>query len=258
MDALAPVLKSHPGPSVLAFSVIFRLVHHLLKRLPVPKVVKQNDFHSWKWRNLSVSMVHSLLTGAWALICVVVCPEMLSNLHSNHTPLSYLLVCVSTGYFVQDAGDIILSGQARGSWEFLVHHVLVISSFLYTLYTQVYVAGAVMALFVEVNSVTLHLRLMLKLACAQSSSLYYINKFINILTYVTFRLGTQFYLTWYIIHNYSWLDHGGFFLFAMMIMNVMMVIYFFRLLRSDFLSGGKSLVRQDFAHNNNTRKFLHE
>lgn len=33
------------------------------------------------------------------------------------TPLS--------GYFVQDAGDIILAGHARGSWEFLLHHALV-------------------------------------------------------------------------------------------------------------------------------------
>lgn len=68
MDALLPVLKSHPGPSVLVCSLLFRVVHQLLQRLPVPKVVKQNELHSWKWRNLSVSMVHSLLTGAWALI----------------------------------------------------------------------------------------------------------------------------------------------------------------------------------------------
>lgn len=30
-----------------------------------------------------------------------------------------------SGYFVQDAADIILTGHARGSWEFLLHHVLV-------------------------------------------------------------------------------------------------------------------------------------
>lgn len=67
MDALLPVLKSHPGQSVLVCSLLFRVAHRLLQRLPVPKVVKENDFRSWKWRNLSVSMVHSLLTGPWAL-----------------------------------------------------------------------------------------------------------------------------------------------------------------------------------------------
>ncbi|KAK9521072.1 hypothetical protein VZT92_020911 [Zoarces viviparus] len=254
MDALVPVLKRHPGKSVLVFALIFKVIHRLLQRLPVPKVVKQDDWKSWKWRNLSVSMVHSVLTGSWALTCVLVWPETLSNLHSYHTPLSYLLVCVSTGYFVQDAGDIILTGHARQSWEFLLHHVLVISCFLYALFTELYVAGAVVALFVEVNSVTLHLRLMLKLAAVQASSFYHINKLVNIVTYLTFRLGTQFYLTWYIVHNYTWLNQGLFFLIAMMMMNVMILIYFYRLLRADFF-WNKRPVRLNGTQNNNSKKF---
>ncbi|XP_008295368.1 TLC domain-containing protein 1 [Stegastes partitus] len=253
MEAL---LKSHPGPSVLVFSLLFRVVHQLLQKLPVPKVVRQDEFRFWKWKNLSISMVHSLLTGTWTLICAVVWPETLTNLYSYHCPSSYLLVCVSTGYFVQDAGDIILTGHARGSWEFLLHHALVIMAFLYALFTQRYVAGAVVALLVEVNSVTLHLRLMLKLAGAQSSSTYYINKFANLLTYVTFRLSAQFYLTWYIIHNYSWLDHGSYFLISMVMMNIMILIYFYRLLRTDFFSHTKRYVGQNGTHNNNSKKFL--
>ncbi|XP_029374226.1 TLC domain-containing protein 1 isoform X1 [Echeneis naucrates] len=256
MEALLPLVKSHPGPSVLVFSMLFRVVHRLLQRLPVPKVVKQDEFRSWKWRNLSVSMVHSLLTGSWALTCVVVWPELLNNIYSYHTPLSYLLVCVSTGYFVQDAGDIILTGHALGSWEFLLHHALVVWCFLYALYTHLYVAGAVIALFVEVNSVTLHLRLMLKLASAQSSSMYQLNKFANLFTYIMFRLSTQFYLTWYIIHNYSWLDHGGFFLVTMVMMNIMILIYFYRLLRADFFPKRISYTGHNGIHNNNSKKFL--
>ncbi|CAM9345189.1 unnamed protein product [Lampetra planeri] len=189
METLTPVLKSHPGPSVLLFSLLFRLIHRLLQRLPVPKVVRRDDLHSWKWRNLSVSMVHSLLTGDMGL-------------------------------------DLL------------------------------YVAGAVIALFVEVNSVTLHLRLMLKLAGAQSSYMYHINKFANLFTYITFRLSTQFYLTWYIAHNYSWLDHGGYFLASMIVMNIMILIYFYRLLRADFFSRSKSHLGQNGAQNNNSRKFL--
>ncbi|XP_061733370.1 TLC domain-containing protein 1 [Nerophis ophidion] len=234
MDSLFLMLKNNPGPSVCLFSLIFRGIHGLLQRLPLPKLVHQDEFRSWKWKNLSVSMVHSLLTGTWALTCAIIWPETLHDLRAFHTPLSYLLVCVSTGYFVQDAADIILTGHGRGSWEFLIHHALVISAFLYALYTQLYVAGAVVALFVEVNSVTLHLRLLLKLAGATSSTLYYINKIVNIFTFITFRLCSQFYLTWYILQNYSWLEHAAFFLFAIMVMNVMILVYFYRLLRSDF------------------------
>ncbi|XP_029374228.1 TLC domain-containing protein 1 isoform X3 [Echeneis naucrates] len=160
------------------------------------------------------------------------------------------------GYFVQDAGDIILTGHALGSWEFLLHHALVVWCFLYALYTHLYVAGAVIALFVEVNSVTLHLRLMLKLASAQSSSMYQLNKFANLFTYIMFRLSTQFYLTWYIIHNYSWLDHGGFFLVTMVMMNIMILIYFYRLLRADFFPKRISYTGHNGIHNNNSKKFL--
>uniref|UniRef100_A0A667YBB6 TLC domain containing 1 n=1 Tax=Myripristis murdjan TaxID=586833 RepID=A0A667YBB6_9TELE len=250
MESLFPVLQSHPGPSILVCSLFFRLAHRLLQTLPVPKLVKQDDFRSWKWRNLSVSMVHSLLTGTWAVTCVIRYPAMLYEQLIFFSPSSFL-----TGYFVQDAGDIILTGHAKGSWEFLLHHALVIWCFLYALYTQLYVAGAVIALFVEVNSVTLHLRLMLKLAGAQSSAVYQINKLLNVFTYITFRLSAQFYLTWYIVHNYASLDHGGYFLVTMVVMNIMILIYFYRLLRADFLPRRKSCVGQNGTHNN-SRKFL--
>lgn len=29
------------------------------------------------------------------------------------------------GYFIHDTVDIVVSGQARASWEYLVHHVMV-------------------------------------------------------------------------------------------------------------------------------------
>ena len=67
MDALVPVMKRHPGAAVLLFSLIFRGIRRLLCRLPVPEVVKQDAHRLWRWRNLSLSLVHSVLTGTWAL-----------------------------------------------------------------------------------------------------------------------------------------------------------------------------------------------
>ncbi|XP_036380537.1 TLC domain-containing protein 1 [Megalops cyprinoides] len=239
MEGLLSVMQLRPGLFVAASSLMFRVVHRLLQTLPRPKAVESDAFRAWKWKNLSVSLVHSLLTGTLAVTCMVLCPEMLYKIYSTFTPLSYLLICISTGYFIQDACDIILSGYAKGSWEFLLHHSLVIWCFLYALYTRHYVAGAVIALFVEVNSVFLHTRLLLKLAGAQSTPLYTLNKLINLFTYVSFRLSAQFYITWYILHNYSWLDHGGYFLSTMVLMNIMILIYFYRLLRADFFPSRK-------------------
>lgn len=127
----------------------------------------------------------------------------------------------------------------------------VIWTFLYAVLTRHYVAGAVVALLVEVNSVFLHLRLMLKMAeVAKDSLLYTINKLLNVTTYTSFRLGAQFYLTWYILFNYSWLDHAGYFLASMMLMNIMILIYFYRLLRADFFS--------KHSQSNCTRKFAQD
>uniref|UniRef100_A0A3B3V051 TLC domain containing 1 n=1 Tax=Poecilia latipinna TaxID=48699 RepID=A0A3B3V051_9TELE len=238
MEALLSVLKGHPGPAVLVCSLLFRVAHQLLQRLPVPTVVRQDAF-------LTALSIHSFL---FLFLWIV---HVFTSHHINTKLLFF-----SPGYFVHDAGDIILTGHGRGSWEFLLHHAMVIWCFLYALYTQLYIAGALIALFVEVNSVTLHLRLMLKLANAQSSSIYHINKIVNLFTYVMFRLGTQFYLTWYIVHNYSWLDHGGYFLITMMMMNIMMVIYFYRLLRTDFFPRSKRYTGQNGTHNNNSKKFL--
>ncbi|KAI7796475.1 TLC domain-containing protein 1 [Triplophysa rosa] len=237
MDTWLNQVQKHPALSVLCCSVAFRILHRLLQTVPSPSIVDADPWRSWKWKNLSVSLVHSLLTGTWAVACVIQHPVMVHEIRSTYTPPSYLLVIVSSGYFMQDAGDIIFSGYAKASWEFLLHHVMVIWCFLYAVFTHLYVAGAVVALFVEVNSVFLHTRLLLKLAkVAPNSLLYSINKVVNVLTYVVFRLGAQCYLTWYIIYHYSSLDHAFCFLITMFLMDIMILVYFYRLLCTDFFS----------------------
>jgi len=245
MEALVAWAHRNTALAVVCFALAFRGAHHLLRDLPRPKVVTVDAFRTWKWRNLSVSLVHSTLTGIWAITSLILEPDMLQKIYSFYTPMSYLLVCVSSGYFVQDACDIIFTGHAKGSWEFLLHHFLVLCSFLYTLFTWHYVAGAVVALLVEVNSVTLHLRLMLKLAEAQHSPFYKANRLLNVFTYVCFRLSAQFYLTWYIWKNYHWLDHAAYFMVTMFLMNTMILVYFYRLIRADFFPRRKRHVEQN-------------
>ncbi|KAI5096666.1 calfacilitin [Silurus meridionalis] len=251
MDGWLIEVQRRPVLCVFCSTLAFRLLQTLLKFLPRPNAVSCDPWKSYKWKNLSVSLVHSLLTGTWAIFCVLQYPAMVYEIHSSFTPVSYLLVVVSTGYFIEDAGDILFSGYVRESWEFLLHHFLVIWTFLYAVLTSHYVAGAVVALFVEVNSVFLHSRLMLKMAEVPKDSLIYtINKVLNFTTYVIFRLGAQLYLTMYILVNYSQLDHAAYFLASMMLMNIMILIYFYRLLRADFFS--------KHSRSNGTRKFAQD
>ncbi|MBN3292161.1 TLCD1 protein, partial [Polypterus senegalus] len=250
MEAALTIFQNYPTLSILVWALLFRGLHRLLRELPLPRCVVQDRIKTWRWRNLSVSLVHSIVTGPGALCCVFLKPDMLVDIMLSFSHAAYLLVCVSSGYFIQDAADIIISGQSQASWEFLVHHALVISSFLYTIYTHRYVAGSVLALFVEMNSIFLHSRLLLKLANAQTSDLYRVNKYVNLATYVLFRLGAQFYITWYILYNFNTLVHPSFFLVALMLMNLMILVYFYRLLRTDFLRPPKSRIVLNGTNNN--------
>ncbi|XP_016151542.1 TLC domain-containing protein 1 [Sinocyclocheilus grahami] len=124
MDTWLNEVQKHPALYVLCCSVIFRILHRFLQTVPSPGTVEVDPWRMWKWRNLSVSLVHSLLTGIWAVACIIQHPVMVHEIHSTYTPSAYMLVVVSSGYFIQDAADIIFSGYAKASWEFLLHHVM--------------------------------------------------------------------------------------------------------------------------------------
>ncbi|KAF5907002.1 calfacilitin, partial [Clarias magur] len=123
MDGWLREVERRPILSVLCSSLAFMLLETLLKVLPRPHAINRDPWKSFKWKNLSVSLVHSLLTGPWAIFCVFQYPLIVYDLNSS-TPVSYLLVVVSTGYFIHDARDIMFSGYARESWEFLLHHIM--------------------------------------------------------------------------------------------------------------------------------------
>lgn len=67
MDTWLNEVQKHPALYVLFFSVSFRILHRFLQTVPSPSIVDTDPWRTWKWRNLSVSLVHSLLTGTWAV-----------------------------------------------------------------------------------------------------------------------------------------------------------------------------------------------
>lgn len=52
--------------TVLGSAGAFKLVNATLGRLPIPHAVAKKD--PWRWRNISTSLIHSTLTGAWAVL----------------------------------------------------------------------------------------------------------------------------------------------------------------------------------------------
>uniref|UniRef100_A0A8C6GWK3 TLC domain containing 1 n=1 Tax=Mus spicilegus TaxID=10103 RepID=A0A8C6GWK3_MUSSI len=161
-------------------------------------------------------------------------PEMLVEIETAWSASGYLLVCFSAGYFIHDTVDIVVSKQTRASWEYLVHHVMAMGAFFSGIFWKRFVGGGVLTLLVEVSNIFLTLRMMMKINNAQDLLLYKVNKYINLVMYFLFRLAPQAYLTKFFLQYAGQRTLGTFLLAILLMLDLMILIYFSRLLRSDF------------------------
>ncbi|XP_049714820.1 TLC domain-containing protein 1 isoform X3 [Elephas maximus indicus] len=161
-------------------------------------------------------------------------PEMLVEIETAWSLSGYLLVCFSAGYFIHDTVDIVVSRQARASWEYLVHHVMAMGAFFSGIFWSSFVGGGVLTLLVEVSNIFLTIRMMMKINNAQDLLLYRVNKYVNLVMYFLFRLAPQAYLTHFFLRYTGQRNLGTFLLGILLMLDVMILIYFSRLLRSDF------------------------
>uniref|UniRef100_A0A8C9UPC6 TLC domain containing 1 n=1 Tax=Spermophilus dauricus TaxID=99837 RepID=A0A8C9UPC6_SPEDA len=197
-------------PLLLGATLTFRALRRALCRLPLPAHVRTDPLRTWRWHNLLVSFAHSIVSGIWALLCLWQTPEMLVEIETAWSLSGYLLVCFSAGYFIHDTVDIVVSHQARASWEYLVHHVMAMGAFFSGIFWSSFVGGGVLTLLVEVSNIFLTIRMMMKINNAQDLLLY---RYAGQRTLGTFLLG------------------------ILLMLDVMILIYFSRLLRSDFCPG---------------------
>ncbi|XP_059187351.1 TLC domain-containing protein 2 [Centropristis striata] len=218
----------------------FRLVNAGVGRLPMPEAACRN---AWKWRNISTSSVHSFITAIWAVLCFFRHPQMAEDLIETHSVFSHALVSFSIGYFIYDFLDMMRNQQLSQCWELLFHHVVVITCFGLSVVSCRYVGFAVVALLVEINSVFLHLRQMLRMSSNASGTVYRVNSIINLGTYVVFRINTLAWMTRWLVLNRDNVPLLAYTLgsVGMAIMTCMNIVLFYRLLRSDFL---KSSTRE--------------
>ncbi|KAM5309211.1 TLC domain-containing protein 1 [Glossophaga mutica] len=219
---------------LLGATLTFRALRRALSRLPLPAHVRADPLRTWRWHNLLVSFAHSIVSGIWALLCVWQTPELLVEIETAWSLSGYLLVCFSAGYFIHDTVDIVVSRQARASWEYLVHHVMAMGAFFSGIFRSSFVGGGVITLLVEVSNIFLTIRMMMKINNAQNLLLYQINKYVNLIMYFLFRLAPQAYLTYFFLQYVGQGDQGTFLLGILLMLDIMILIYFSRLLRSDF------------------------
>ncbi|XP_068833282.1 TLC domain-containing protein 2 [Capricornis sumatraensis] len=163
----------------------FRGLHWGLQLLPTPGSAAQNR---WKWRNICVSLVHSLLTGAGALLGLSLYPQMAADPIHGHPPWALLLVAVSVGYFLADGTDLLWNQTLGQAWDLLCHHAVVVSCLSTAVLSGHYVGFSVVSLLLELNSTCLHLRQLLLLSRQAPSLAFSVTSWATLTTLALFRL----------------------------------------------------------------------
>uniref|UniRef100_A0A8D0L4W5 TLC domain containing 1 n=1 Tax=Sphenodon punctatus TaxID=8508 RepID=A0A8D0L4W5_SPHPU len=227
-----------------------------LRRLPLPAHVRPEPTRTWRWRNLLVSFVHSVVTGFWAVLGVWQTPGAMTDIVNTTSRSGHLLLCFSAGYFIHDTVDIVVSRQSRASWEYLVHHTMAISALFSGIFLDRFVAAGMLSLFVEVSNIFLTMRMMLRLSNLPAPTLYRANKYINLVMYLLFRLAPQAYLTWYFVRYVEVRGQGALLMVNLFLLDAMILMYFSRLLRSDFFPDLRKRRDGEDAARDGEKKFL--
>lgn len=107
-------------------------------------------------------------------------------------------------------------------------------------------------LFVEVSNIFLTIRMLMRLGHLPYPVLYKVNKYVNLVMYFLFRLVPQAYLSWYFVRYVEVRGVGAFLTVNLILLDTMILVYFSRLLRTDFWS--KPQQRDP----DNERKFLND
>uniref|UniRef100_H2ZDG0 TLC domain-containing protein n=1 Tax=Ciona savignyi TaxID=51511 RepID=H2ZDG0_CIOSA len=183
------ISSSQDALTVASFAVLFKIISMLfIKYLPVSKhataVGKQ-----FRWYNISVSLLHSLISSIGALYCFYLDPDLTTDIINRYTPEAHLIACFSTGYFIHDFFEAIQRKKISVTWEIIIHHTVVVICFGISVFTHKYVGYVIVALLCEINSVFLHIRQILNLCgTCQTTGVYRFNGILNITSYVLFRI----------------------------------------------------------------------
>lgn len=111
------------------------------------------------------------------------------------TNLTEILAIISVGYFIYDAGDMILDTNSKLDHTLLVHHSLTSFAFFVSLCNHRFQIYAMAAWLHEVQSVFLHFRRLLNLAKVdRSTTIYQMAKYLNFFSFIMFRFVVNFWM----------------------------------------------------------------
>lgn len=170
-----------------AFSFLFFYFADQITRI---RLNNNEEQFNWLRQNTLLSFIHSFLSSIFIFIAVLRAPEMFDDPLSHINFFNYALIAFSIGYFIYDFVDCLQNSNSS-IFAILVHHVVVVTFLSHILYRTRNIGYGLYALSLEINSVFLHARRLLRWYKPFSSSIVHqrqLKFFIDIGNYVTFIL----------------------------------------------------------------------
>ncbi|XP_076036418.1 TLC domain-containing protein 2-like [Oratosquilla oratoria] len=227
------------GPVWVLLSLLIFYGTNQLLSLFIPKSARNTRKQAWKWTNTANSLIHSAITGIWSILCFYENPRMAEDLINTYTISSHILVSFSVGYFIHDLIDLTQNHWKRSTFELMGHHCCVILCFGLAVWTKQFTGYAVMALFVEVNSVFLHIRqIMIVTGVPKDNEYYRLTSLFNIGTFIVFRIVVLGWMTRWLVLYRDEIPLPAYTLgsVGLAIMVVMNIVLFARVCIADFMS----------------------
>ena len=178
---------------ILLSFVFFLLIDQTTKFISKTNI-RVNTNNNWLKQNTLLSFIHSLICSIWIFFSVTRTPEMLDDPLSHINFFNYALIAFSIGYFFWDFYDCI-QNSTSSTFGILIHHVIVITFFVHMLVCTRNIGYGLYALSLEINSVFLHARRLLRWYLPTSLTVNN-KKFLtlsidigNYITFIIFRFG---------------------------------------------------------------------
>lgn len=207
-----------------------------IKHTPRKIKAEVDEERKWKFANTRTSLIHSTFAGFWGLILIMQNPKLFTDC-DTYDSRGVRMACCCFGYFLYDSIDLIKKLGFVKAHDILVHHAIVFGNLSYLTHHGLLMGGVVTGLCNELANITLHIRMIVKMSGRnpENSSFYRWFRWLNLLCYVGLRIifhGRITHHCWVNLYTVGWST----FLF-LMALNIMILIFATRLIKTDFLGG---------------------
>ncbi|KAK5968823.1 TLC domain-containing protein [Trichostrongylus colubriformis] len=150
-----------------------------------------------------ISLTHATLSSVGCICSLSSDPHYVKEPYDYSTYSAQYIFLFSMGYFIYDMIDMYIHGEALYSKEYYIHHSLVLTAFSIILRTGKLFGFAMIGLLVEVQTIFLHLRTMIRLTryAKKKSRAYNALIYANMVCLFVFRHLTTTYLLYVMLYK---------------------------------------------------------